>query len=121
MKLSTHRETVCAMLLSGKSPKDIATTIGVHIDTLRGWLRTDTQLRTMLAEQRDSLLQESMDTARNAMSSAISRLVKVVESPMSNDQAAISAARLLLEYTLKTHKFSALEQELLELKTQMVA
>jgi hypothetical protein len=55
-----------------------------------------------------------------ALGTAIDRLVRILDSPTSNDQVAVSAARTLLEYTMKAHSFNALEQELLELRQQLV-
>ena len=118
-KIDSCRETVAAMVLAGQRAPAIAEAVHVHPNSVREWLRNDTQLRTMLAERRDALLQESMDTARQALGTAIDRLVRILESPTSNDQVAVSAARTLLEYTLKTHNFNALEQELLELRQQL--
>jgi hypothetical protein len=107
------------MVLAGQRAPAIAEAVNVHPNSVREWLRTDTQLRTMLTERRDALLQESMDNARQALGTAIERLVRILESPTSNDQVAVSAARTLLEYSLKAHHFNQLEQELLELKAQL--
>lgn len=119
MQLNECRERVVALKIQGLSGAAIARELGVHENTVQRWLRNDDELRQMLADARETVLQDALDALRATLPLAGDRLRDLLDNRTTGDANTLTAIRTALEFAMKGTSFASLERELQELKAQL--
>ena len=103
-----------AALLTTCSLKAAAEAAGVDGKTLRAWLRDDPEFSAAYRAARSRMVNDAVDELVAAQSEAVSALRRCLTS--ESDTARISAARSILEYSIRGRELTDLEQRIATLE-----
>ena len=98
--MTPKRQKALLALLENPTTEAAAKATGITSKTLRGYLN-DPEFQAEYKRAFAGLLEDATRQAQRAIAPAISTLQEIVESEGENAQARISAARSILEYSMK--------------------
>lgn len=98
--MSPRKEKALQALLISRTRAEAAKAAGIGQSTLRSYMQ-DPEFVERYREAFGNLITDATRQAQQAIAPALSTLREVVEDVDENAQARISAARSLLEYSLK--------------------
>ena len=98
--MTPKRQKALLALLENPTKEAAAKAAGITSKTLRGYLN-DPEFQAEYKRAFAGLVEDATRQAQRAIAPAISALREIVESEGENAQARISAARSILEYSMK--------------------
>lgn len=105
-------------LLTNPTKKKAAEAAGISVKTLRGYL-ADPEFQAEYKSAFSSLVEDATRQAQQAMEPALSTLKELVEDDGESPQFRISAARSILEFSLKLTEQFNIVSKLQELEAEM--
>jgi hypothetical protein len=118
--LTRKQETAIAALLSHSTMKEAATAAKVGETTLWRWLQEDDFHAAYMTARRETVKQ-AIAQLQNTTSEAVAVLKEVMSNKSANDFARISAAKAIIEYSIKAVEIEDLEQRVCDLESSMNA
>jgi hypothetical protein len=118
--LTRKQETAIAALLSEPTMKEAATAAKVGETTLWRWLQED-DFHTAYMTARRETVKQAIAQLQNTTSEAVAVLKEVMSNKSANDFARISAAKAIIEYSIKAVEIEDLAQRVEELESVMAA
>lgn len=115
--MTPKQNKVLAALLTSPSKAAAAQAAGISSRTLRDYL-ADPSFQTEYKRAFAGLVEDATRQAQQAIAPALSTLREIVESEDENAQARISAARSILEYSVKLTEQTDILTHLDELEKQ---
>lgn len=115
--MTPKQNKVLAALLTSPSKAAAAQAAGISSRTLRDYL-ADPSFQTEYKRAFAGLVEDATRQAQQAIAPALSTLREIVESEDENAQARISAARSILEYSVKLTEQTDILTRLDELEKQ---
>lgn len=116
--MTPKQNRVLAVLLTAPSKAAAAQAAGISPRTLRDYL-ADPEFQTEYKRAFAGLVEDATRQAQQAITPALSTLREIVESEDENAQARISAARTILEYSMKLTEQTDILARLEELEGQI--
>lgn len=98
--MTPKRQKALLALLTTPTREQAAAAAGITSKTLRGYL-ADPEFQAEYKKAFAGLVEDATRQAQQAIAPALSTLREIVEDPDENAQARISAARSVLEYSIK--------------------
>ncbi|MCD8354927.1 MAG: hypothetical protein LUC47_11560 [Clostridiales bacterium] len=108
-----------AALLSSNSITEAAKVSGTSETTLRRWLREDAEFIEAYNTQLRTMLEDASRVGQVRSAEAMKCFVDVMGDDAINPQTRITAARSLLEFTLKLTEFTELKTQMEELERRI--
>jgi hypothetical protein len=118
--LTRKQETAIAALLSHSTMKEAATAAKVGESTLWRWLQEDDFHAAYMTARRETVKQ-AIAQLQNTTSEAVAVLKEVMSNKNANDFARISAAKAIIEYSIKAVEIEDLAQRVEDLESVMAA
>lgn len=110
-RLSPRKQKALYALLFCPTRKAAAEAAGISESTLRSYLK-DPEFISRYKEESAAMLDSATRQLQGTLTAAIDRLGAIVRDDEANSAAQISAARSLLEFSLKFTEFTDILQEL---------
>ncbi len=108
-----------AALLSSNSITEAAKVSGTSETTLRRWLREDAEFVEAYNTQLRTMLEDASRVGQVRSAEAMGVFAEVMGDTTINSQTRITAARSLLEFTLKLVEFTELKTQMEELERRI--
>lgn len=115
--MSPRKEKALQALLISRTRAEAAKAAGIGESTLRSYMQ-DPEFMERYREAFGNLITDATRQAQQSISPALSTLLKIVDDTGENAQARISAARSLLEFSLKLTEATDILTRLDDLETQ---
>lgn len=109
--MTTKKERAILALIRSPTIEAAAQQAHIGYSTLRRWLREDQEFQQAYRTALSELVKDADAQARRGMSNALSTLTDVMENGES-DAAKVSAARSMLEYSLKLVEIADVQERL---------
>jgi hypothetical protein len=116
-KLSRKQEALIAALLLAPTLADAAHTAGIGEVTAWRWLKEPT-FQTAYREARRAVVQQAITKAQRATGTAVETLVTIMQDVNAPASARVSAAKTVLDISVKAVELEDLEQRLAALEAQ---
>ncbi len=117
-KLSRKQDQAIAALLAASNIPDAAVQAGVGERTLYRWLQ-DAVFQRAYREARRQVVQHAIVQVQHACEGAVATLRAVMENADAPASARVSAARVVLDTSIKAVELEDIEQRLVALETQL--
>ncbi len=98
--MTPKKQKALLALLTNPTKEKAAAAAGITSKTLRGYL-ADPEFRISYEKAFAGMVEDATRQAQQSISPALSTLREITENETENAQARISAARSILEYSLK--------------------
>lgn len=116
--MTPKKQKALLALLENPTKEKAAAAAGITSKTLRAYL-ADPEFQTEYRKAFAGLVEDATRQAQQAIAPALSTLREVVEDSRAGAQFRISAARSILEYSLKLTEQNDILSKLQELETAM--
>jgi len=116
--MTPKRQKALLALLTYPTREKAAAAAGITSKTLRGYL-TEPEFQAEYKRAFTELVEDATRQVQQAIAPALSTLREIVETTDENAQARISAARSILEYSMKLTETTDILTRLHELETTM--
>ena len=116
--MTPKKQKALVALLNSPTKEKAAAVAGITSKTLRGYL-ADPEFREEYKRAFTGLVEDAARQAQQAIAPALSTLREIVEDTDENAQARISAARSILEYSVKLTEQTDILARLDELEGQI--
>lgn len=113
--MTPKKQKALLALLTAPTREKAATVAGITSKTLRGYL-ADPEFQAEYKRAFSGLVEDAARQAQQAIAPALSTLREIVEDMDENAQARISAARSILEYSMKLTETADIQSRLDELE-----
>lgn len=117
-KKEQKREVAICAMLSAPSLREAAKKAGIAEATLHRWLKDDSFKKDYKTAKRE-LINHAISRLQQSSEKAVNVLVKIAEDKNCPASARVSAAKTILEISLKTVEFEDLEQRIDELEKRI--
>lgn len=114
-KFGRKKESAIAALLACPTVTEAAANCGVSESTLRRWLRNETFAR-QYRQERTRMLERTVNLLRQKSAAAVATLAGVADDKALPAGARVSAARSLIELSIKGAEMQDLEERIAELE-----
>jgi AcrR family transcriptional regulator len=119
-KLTPNQDRAIFALLEHPTIEDAAKAVGVNKTTLWRWLQ-DQDFHSAYMKARRETVKHSFARMQKHTSQAVDTLHEIMTSTSANDFARVSAAKAILDYSIKAVEIEDLAQRVEELETVMAA
>ncbi|MCI9156762.1 MAG: hypothetical protein HFF44_07475 [Lawsonibacter sp.] len=116
--MTPKQQKALLALLTNPTKERAAAAAGITTKTLRGYL-ADPEFQAEYKKAFAGLVEDATRQAQQALAPALSTLREVVEDVGGNPQFRISAARSILEYSMKMTEQNDIISKLQELEDEM--
>jgi catalase (peroxidase I) len=116
--LSPNQQKAIAALLTSKSNEEAARQSGISPRTLSRYL-SDPAFKAEYQKAFNGLVERATRQAQRNLTPAVSTLQEIMQDPEQNGQVRVSAARSLLEYSMKLSERVDILERLDELEEAM--
>ena len=116
--MTLKQQKALLALLTEPTKTKAAGAAGITMKTLRGYL-ADPEFQAEYKKAFGSMVEDATRQAQQALAPALSTLREIVEDGGENAQARISAARSILEYSMKLTEQNDILSKLQELETEV--
>lgn len=116
--MTSKKQKALLALLTSPTREKAASTAGITSKSLRGYL-ADPEFQMEYKRAFSGLVEDATRQAQQAIEPALSTLREIVEDTDENAQARISAARSILEYSMKLTETTDILSRLTELEAAM--
>ena len=116
--MTSKKQKALLALLTSPTREKAASTAGITSKSLRGYL-ADPEFQMEYKRAFSGLVEDATRQAQQAIEPALSTLREIVEDTDENAQARISAARSILEYSMKLTETTDILARLDELEGQI--
>lgn len=113
--LTSKQQKAIAALLQTSTNKEAAKLAGMSDSTLQRYL-TDPEFKREYIRQSNKLIDEALIKANKSLSLAFDTLADICEDITENGQTRVSAARSIIEYTLKVRELADIDIRLQRLE-----
>lgn len=113
--ITGKQQKAIAALLQTSTNKEAARAAGVSDSTLQRYL-TDPEFKREYIRQSNKLIDEALIKANKSLSLAFGTLADICEDITENGQTRVSAARSIIEYTLRVHDLADIDIRLQRLE-----
>lgn len=117
--MTSKQQKALVTLLTSPTREKAAAMAGITSKTLRNYL-ADPEFQAEYKRAFTALLEDAVRQAQQAVSPALFTLREIVEDTEENAQARISAARSVLEYSLKLTETTDILARLDELESEII-
>lgn len=114
-ELTTKQTRVINLLLTEATAKDAAAKAGIAEGTLYRWL-SDPSFSALLRESRARVLEATLTSLQAASAEAVRALTEVMTDINAKGSERVSAARTILDLTLRAREIFDIEQRLRDLE-----
>jgi transposase-like protein len=114
--LSSKKYKAVTLLVSGKSQRDTAKELGINEKTLYRWLE-ETDFYLALREKQERVIREAERLLGSAISTAVKKLVSIIEDPETSPSVQVSSCRILLDSALKYRQNLEIEDRISRLES----
>ena len=113
--LTSKQQKAIAALLQTSTNKEAAKLAGMSDSTLQRYL-TDPEFKREYIRQSNKLIDEALIKANKSLSLAFDTLADICGNITENGQTRVSAARSIIEYTLRVHELADIDIRLQRLE-----
>ena len=118
MSLTPRKEKALQALFVSRTKAEAATRAGIGESTLREYMK-DPEFADRYKEAFGDMVRNAARVAQQTMNPAISTLREIMENKKESAQARISAARTVLEYSVRLGEQVDILEQLQELERRM--
>ena len=116
--LSLQKTKALQALLTCPTRNEAAAKAGITPKTLRNWLNHDSEFKAAYLRATDELLAEASLQAKVTVSPALDTLRGIMQDTDAPAAARVTAARAVLDYSLKLQESAEFAQRLSDLENQ---
>lgn len=114
-KMTRKMEAAIAALLTAPTIAEAAKTVGIHEQTLWRWLQ-NSDFQACYREAKRQAVAQAIARLQQVSSEAVETLQQVMNDPETSASARVSAAKIVLEMTLKGSELEDLAARLEQLE-----
>jgi hypothetical protein len=119
-RLTDKQERAINCLLSEPTAKKAAARARISETTLYRWLNDDPLFAAALKQARNRVLETTLSGLQAASGQAVETLIDVMRSATESPAARVSAARTILEFTLRANDAIETEKRLRALELKLI-
>src|SRR5215471_14899490 len=98
---ATRAERAICALLTEQSIEDAAVKAGVGSRTIHRWLREDAAFQAAYNRAKREVVRQAQTRLQQATGKAVAALIAVIDDPLVQASARVSAAKAILEYAIR--------------------
>lgn len=117
-KLSPKQTKAILLLLEGKTPEEIAKTLGLHSKTLYRWLEKDKDFKEALQEAKAKIFNEALENLKALSNEAVNTLRDLL-TPRHKDTARLGSAKTILELAIRQKELEDIEKRIEALEERL--
>src|SRR5215471_1521224 len=106
---ASRAERAIGALLTEQSIEDAAVKAGVGSRTIHRWLREDEAFQAAYNRAKREVVRQAQTRLQQATGKAVAALIAVIDDPLVQASAKVSAAKAILEYAIRAVEIDDLE------------